>query len=206
MNIVFIIGSHRQESESARVGEFLQQRLAVLVPSVTSSTIDLGKNPLPLWDEGKWGKETSRGTDWAAAWGPHSAALKAADGVVVISPEYAGMAPAALKNLFLLVDQGELAHKPGLIVGVSASRGGTYPVAELRSSSYKNLQLNWIPEHLIVRDVGKMLQGDAPASDDDAYLRARSDYALKVLAEYAKALKAVRDSGVIDRKTYPYGM
>lgn len=206
MNIVFIVGSHRQESESARVAAYLAERLAVLAPASSSSTIDLGKNPLPLWDEGKWGKDTSRDTAWATVWGPHSATLKAADGVVVISPEYAGMVPAALKNLFLLIDQGELAHKPGLIVGVSAGRGGTYPVAELRSSSYKNLQLNWIPEHLIVRDVSKMLKGDAPASDDDAHIRARSDYALKVLVEYVKALRLVRDSGVIDRKTYPFGM
>lgn len=204
MKIVFIVGSHRKESESGRTGKFMEERLKELSPGIETATIDLGKNPLPLWDEGHWGKPSD--VDWGAVYGPVSQVLASADGVVVLSPEYAGMVPAALKNLFLMVSKQELSHKPGLIVGVSASRGGAYPVAELRASSYKNMQLNWIPEHLIVRDAPKMLKGNEPASDDDKYLRARIDYALRVLLEYTKALKHVRDSGVIDAKAYPFGM
>lgn len=208
MKIAFVIGSHRPQSESGRIGQYLAARLQALVAGVSVATIDLGKNPLPFWDEGMWGKASTvaNPVDWATVWGPHSKTLAEAAGVVVISPEYAGMVPAALKNLFLLVDKGELAHKPGLIVGVSAARGGAYPVAELRGSSYKNAQLNWIPEHLIVRDAPKMFKDETPTLDDDKYLRARADYALKLLVEYAKALQLVRDSGVPDRKTYPFGM
>lgn len=206
MKITLIAGAHREQSESARIAHYLEGRLKELSPGIETAIIDLGKNPLPLWDEGMWGKETSRGTDWKAVWGPHSATLASSDAIVVLSPEYAGMVPAALKNLFLLVGNGELSHKPGYIVGVSASRGGSYPVAELRESSYKNIQLNWIPEHLIVRDAPKMFQGAEPASDDDKFIRGRADYGLKLLLEYAKALKLVRDSGVPDRKNYPFGM
>jgi len=204
MKISIIAGTHRKESESRRVADYLAAELKKLDASIQTYTLDLGKTPLPLWDEGRWGKETD--VDWKAVWGPVSEELKSSDGVIVISAEYAGMVPAALKNFFLLVDGGELSHKPGLIAGVSSSRGGSYPVAELRMSSYKNLQLNWIPEHLIFRDAPKMLHGDEPASDDDKYIRNRSVYALKILLEYAKALASVRNSGVVDRKAYPFGM
>jgi hypothetical protein len=116
------------------------------------------------------------------------------------------MVPAALKNLFLFAADGSLYHKPGLIVGVSASRNGAYPVAELRVSSYKNTHLQYISEHVIVRQVGDVLNEEAAQSADDTALRKRLDYSLSVLAEYAKALRLVRDSGVLDRKAFPFGM
>ena len=50
-----------------------------------------------------------------------------------------------LLNIFLLCGNGEFSHKPGLIVSVSSGNGGAYPIAELRSSSYKNTHIMWIP-------------------------------------------------------------
>jgi NAD(P)H-dependent FMN reductase len=116
------------------------------------------------------------------------------------------MVPPALKNFFLLCGTDLLAHKPGLIVTVSAGTGGSYPVTELRTSSYKNTRLCYIPDHVIVRNVGHMLQGNQAADEHDAALRERIDYSLRVLVEYAKALRLVRESGVIDLKAFPYGM
>jgi len=55
------------------------------------------------------------------------------------------MAPAGLKNFFLYAGNTALAHKPAYLVGISASRGGSYPIAELRMSSYKNSYLCYIP-------------------------------------------------------------
>ena len=42
-----------------------------------------------------------------------------------------------------------MAHKPGLIVTVSAGLGGSYPVTELRISSHKNTRLCYIPDHVL---------------------------------------------------------
>jgi hypothetical protein len=89
---------------------------------------------------------------------------------------------------------------------VSASLGGAYPVAELRTSSYKNTRLCYIPDHVIVRNVGQMLHGKQPADEHDESLRSRIAYSVRMLLEYAKALRAVREAGVIDLKTFPYGM
>jgi len=73
-------------------------------------------------------------------------------------------------------------------------------------SSYKNTRLCYIPDHVIVRNVGQMLHGDEPADEHDQALRGRITYSLRVLIEYAKALRLVRESGVIDLKAFPYGM
>jgi hypothetical protein len=48
--------------------------------------------------------------------------------------------------------------------------------------------------------------GTAGLEKEDALIRARLHYALRVLAEYGKALQGVRASGVIDHKTFRSGM
>lgn len=201
MKLAIVSGSHRPNSESGRVARYLQGRAAAPFPG-GAEVIDLGRTPLPFWDE----DAPAPSERWAEAFGPVSAILREADAIVVVAPEWHGMVPAALKNLFLLSTGGQLAHKPGLIVTVSSSLGGAYPVAELRMSSYKNTRLCYIPEQIVLRGVNGLLHGDAPASEDDAYLRGRIDYALGLLHHYAAALRLVRASGAIDHRTYPNGM
>lgn len=201
MKIAIVAGSHRREAESTRVAEYIEQNLRKL-EAVDTYLLSLAGNPLPLWDEGVWSGDEK----WRAAWGPIAGELKGADGLVVVAPEWSGMVTPGLKNFFLLCGADVLAHKPGLIVSVSSGLGGSYPVAELRGSSYKNTRLCYLPDHVIVRNVGRMLKGDQPADEHDASLRARLDYALKVLLEYARALRRVRESGVIDLKAFPFGM
>jgi len=202
MKYAIISGSHRPQSQSGKVARFISGRLQALNPEATSYVLDLGRTPLPLWDEGIWAADP----DILSIWNPVSAELASSDAVVVIAPEWGGMVPAALKNLFLFAADGSLYHKPGLIVGVSASRNGAYPVAELRVSSYKNTHLQYISEHVIVRQVGEVLNAETAQSEGDEALRRRLDYSLSVLAEYAKALRQVRASGVLDRQAFPFGM
>jgi NAD(P)H-dependent FMN reductase len=202
MKYAIISGSHRPQSQSGKVARFIAARLPALDTEASSYVLDLGQTPLPLWDEGVWTGDAKILDQWK----PVSAELADSDAAIVVAPEWGGMVPAALKNLFLLAGDGCLYHKPGLIVGVSASRNGAYPVAELRMSSYKNTHLQYISEHVIVRQVGEALNAEAPQSEEDGHLRKRLDYSLSVLAEYAKALRQVRASGVLDRKAFPYGM
>ena len=201
MKIAIVAGSHRREAESARVARYLEQELKKLGISETY-LLSLSGNPLPLWDEDVWSGDEK----WKSLWGPISKELKTSDALVVVSPEWSGMVPPGLKNFFLLCGADVLAHKPGLIVTVSAGTGGSYPVTESRISSYKNTRLCYVPDHVIVRNVGQMLHGDQAADEHDAALRGRITYSLRVLVEYAKALRLVRASGVIDLKAFPYGM
>jgi len=73
-------------------------------------------------------------------------------------------------------------------------------------SSYKNTRICYIPDHVIVRNVGQVLRGDQAADEYASSLRARIEYSLRVLLEYAAALRQVRESGVIDLNRFPCGM
>jgi NAD(P)H-dependent FMN reductase len=141
-----------------------------------------------------------------AQWKPFRDRLRKADGFVVISPEWGGMVPPGLKNLLLLASPKEVGHKPALIVAVSASRGGSYPVTELRTTGYKNNRLLFIPEQVIVHDVSKVLAGDTASDDRDAWLRKRIEFALKLLLSYTQAMASVRSSGLTEHPDFPYGM
>ena len=200
MKLTIISGSHRKESQSARISGVLKGRVEDLGLFDQVDILSLAGNPLPLWDESIW----SGNEEWKRCLAPWKQTLKDSDAIVVVVPEWNGMAPSALKNFFLLFGTAELGHKPALITAVSAGQGGSYPVAELRMSGYKNNRLCYIPEHLIIRHVGSAFTGED--AEGDAHLQSRVDYALKLLKEYSDGLKQVRDSGVIDHKTYRNGM
>lgn len=204
MKITLISGSHRAHSQSEKVARYIAQSLLDHQQAEETEVVSLAGNPLPLWDEGIWANDPK----WQALLDPLSATLAASDGFVVVSPEWHGQVPAGLKNFFLLWGKGELAHKPALIVTVSASDGGAYPVAELRMSSYKNNRICYIPEHLIIRNVEKVLNADASQNNPDAdrYFRERIVYAGGILSAYAKALREVRASGITHSDTFRFGM
>lgn len=202
MKIVLISGSHRKVSQSQKVAQFACKMLTQNDSTVLAEVLSLAELNLPMWDEEVW----QNSPRWKEKFGPVSQKLAAADGIVVVSPEWAGMVPPALKNLFLLCSNDELTHKPGLIVGVSAGKGGSYPVAELRMSSYKNNHIAYMPEHIIVRDVEHVLNSDTAQSPDDTLLRERLDYALRLLKSYSLALGPVREKHSGEFKKFPFGM
>lgn len=203
MKITIISGSHRNNSQSIKVAKHIEKSL--LENKFTDETwlFSLAGNPLPLWDESIWEGDK----EWKALLDPISAELSSSDGFVIIAPEYHGQVPAALKNFFLMWKH-ELSHKPALIVGVSSADGGSYPVAELRMSSYKNNRLCYMPEHLIIRHVESVLNENPTDNniDADAYFRERIDWTLAQLKEYAIALKQVRESGVTHTDKFGNGM
>ena len=200
MKIAIISGSHRENSQSERVARYIHKELTSR--QIESQVISLAKNPLPLWDEEVWGKDNK----WHELWGPISSTLVASSAFVIVSPEWAGMVPPGLKNFLLLCGTREVGHKPALIVSVSSGIGGSYPVAELRVSSYKNNRLVYIPEQVIVRDVESMFKTEYPDADRDTRMRERLQYALNLLTEYSRALTLVRESGAINHQAFPFGM
>ena len=179
LKIAILSGSSRPDSQSAKVAAYLQQKLQQ--HGQQACVLDLAATPLPLWPGGP-----------AEHWPAMQAQLAAADALVVIAPEWHGMACPAVKNFFLYASKAELAHKPALLVGVSSGVGGTYPISELRASGYKNCRLCYLPEHLIIRQVEQVLNAGVALGESDQRIRARIDYALDILCQYAEALKPVR--------------
>lgn len=204
MKIMSISGSHRHNSQSEKVARYVAQSLLDNGQATATEVFSLAGNPLPLWDEGIWNGDAN----WQALLNPLSEKLAASDGFVIVSPEWHGQVPAGLKNFFLLWGAGELAHKPALIISVSSSDGGAYPVAELRMSSYKNNHICYIPEQLIVRNVESVLNDDESKNNPqaDRYFRDRIVYAGGILSAYAAALRGVRDSGVTHTDVFRFGM
>ncbi len=197
MKLAIICGSHRKESQSARISAVLADRVKQQSLFDQVDILSLSENPLPLWDESIW----SGSDEWKTLLAPWRATLRGADALIVVAPEWNGMVPAGLKNFFLIFGTAELGHKPALITAVSAGQGGSYPVIELRTSSYKNCRICYLPDHLIVRHAEKAYVDEA-----DTHLLERTDYCLKLLKEYSTGLKLVRESGVVDHKTFRNGM
>jgi NAD(P)H-dependent FMN reductase len=201
MKITVVSGSHRPGSMSRKVCDWIATRLKSNWGD-DATVVDLAEKALPMWNEGVWGETP----EWEAAFGPIATQLNGSDALVTVSPEWSGMAPPAIKNFFLLCTNEMVGHKPSLLVGVSASRGGAYPIAELRMSSYKNNHVCHIPEHVIVRTCEEVLVEDEPINKNDTYIRERLDYALGILRAYGDALGQIRASGLVDHERYPFGM
>ncbi len=202
MKIGIISGSHRSPSQSEKVADYIQQQLAEA--GVETWVYSLANNPLPLWEQAIWDNDPV----WNSRLTPLKQELSACDGFVIISPEWHGQAPAGLKNFFLLFSRFELGHKPALITAVSSGDGGSYPVAELRMSSYKNNRLCYIPEQLILRNVETILNDDPAANNEEAddYIRERISWTLELLQGYARALKTLRETTPIFHDKFSNGM
>jgi NAD(P)H-dependent FMN reductase len=204
MKIGIICGSHRVNSQSGKVARHIEQTLLQHYCDETW-LFDLADNPLPLWDEGIW----SGDEQWQKTLAPLSSELLSCDGFIIVSPEWHGMAPAGLKNFFLMwTAGGELAHKPALIVSVSTADGGSYPIAELRMSSYKNSRICYLPEHLIIRYVDTVFNAESDQNKPEAqqYFEGRLNYCLAMLKEYSLAFRQIRASGKTSMETYTSGM
>lgn len=201
--IALISGSGRANSQSLKVTRYLKTRIESLAPEYEACIIDLARIQLPFWNEEIWEVDPH---SWNPAWGETRSVLRRAVGLIVVSPEWGGMVPSVLKNLFLLCGPHDLAHKPGLIVGVSATDGGSYPVAELRMSSYKNTHICYIPPHLVIRHVGSVLNDAALGADQETDLRERIDATLDIFMAYVAGMAPLRTKIMHHVDKYPYGM
>jgi NAD(P)H-dependent FMN reductase len=204
MKISIISGSHRNPSQSEKVARYIENAIKLGQPETDTWLFTLADNPLPLWDQSVWENDDA----WNERLAPLKQELASSDGFVIVSPEWHGQVPAGLKNFFLLFSRFELGHKPALIVTVSSSIGGAYPVAELRMSSYKNNRICYIPEQIIVRNVEKVLNENAADNEpvEDGYFRERIDWALDMLRGYAVALKGMRETAQIHHDKFGNGM
>ena len=199
MKISIIAASHRTDSQSKKISKFLENSLIKLDTNLDLYSLDLGGAGLPLWSPDK---KNGKGV-WGEVWKSISDNLNKSDGFILVVPEYGGMATPAAKNIFLLCGNGELAHKPGLLVSVSSGNGGAYPIAELRSSSYKNTHIMWIPENIIIRNVEEFNPGDH-GRNIPKWIDSRIEYVLNLFLAYASNMKPLRT--IINRKDFGNGM
>lgn len=204
MKVSIISGSHRNPSQSEKIGRHIEALFKSEFDDVESFLYLLADNPLPLWDQSVWESDEK----WTERLAPLKEQFSKTDAFVIISPEWHGQVPAGLKNFFLLFNKFDLGHKPALIISVSSGAGGAYPVAELRMSSYKNNRLCYIPEHLIIREVEKVFNEKEEDNDQrsDSYYKERLNWCLYILLGYGKALKTMRNDTEIHHDKFSNGM
>ncbi len=203
MKIAIISGNNRQNSQSFRVSEWIEERLRGSYPDLETDLIDLKTLNLSFNPDEYWEGKSEAAKDMAAAY----ARLNEADGVVIVTPEWGGAASPVLKH-FILMSGHSFAHKPILSVGVSATPvGGIRPIEDLKHL-FKNARGVIIPEPIVINSVNTFAveRSSDQLSEQDTRLFAHFDYSLKLLLEYSKALVQVRESGVIDNKNFEFGM
>jgi NAD(P)H-dependent FMN reductase len=204
MYIAIVIGSHRQASNSAKVSSIVSEILLQQNPDLQISIIDLGKNPLPIWDEKVW----ENTPEWTTTLKPYRDVLNQTDGLVIITPEYCGMASPALKNFFLFWTGDVVAHKPAMLIGVSTTdHGGSYPMSELRSSSYKNSRILYVPDQVTIRKADA-LPDQVSEFREEGHMRtlSRLQHGTKILLAYTKALQPMREQTDFQFKEFGNGM
>jgi azobenzene reductase len=198
MKLLIVSASQRSPSQSAKVGGYLAEQAQAFSQVVH---LELCLYRLPFWD----GDDAHRGPDWPAL----DAHIADAEALVLITPEWGGMASPLLKNFLLMCNRQHTAHKPALIVSVCSGINGAYPVAEIKMNALKNNKLIPLPDHLIIRDAENVLN-DQNGGSRDSQLRGRIDYSLHMLAQYAQALKPLRQAHIHTpypmQQEYAYGM
>ena len=195
MKITILSGSTRQNSASANVSRYIFSQLSEVDADVERAIFDLAQLNLPMWDE-----ETD-----LSALADHHAQLEQSDAFVFVIPEWHGMVPPAVKNLFFLFN-GVFRHKPAYLVTGSAGTGGRYPISEMRASAYKNAYINYIPVNTVIDRVATVISEEGQYIAEKAFVQRRVDEGLRILIEYSKAFQLIRESEIVQEKRFPNGV
>lgn len=182
MKLLIVAGSPRIDSESTRVSRILE--------SYTMHNSGFSPNVLDL--------SLHHTTDEV------DTMTRQAEAFIIVVPEHSGMAPPILKNFFVSSEYPALAHKPALIVSISNSMGGSYPIIDLRSTTYKNTRICYLPDHIIIREVHTF--NHDLSSPIYAGLGRRVAACVTTLELYTRQLSSVRAEILGVSKTITYGM
>ncbi|MCG9729839.1 NAD(P)H-dependent oxidoreductase [Shewanella sp. Isolate13] len=192
MELLIVSASQRTGSQSAKIARYLSEKADSFRKI---NHVELCQYQLPFWD----GSADSKSAD-DSSWPLIAQQIKNADALVLITPEWGGMASPLMKNFLLMCDSQDSAHKPALLVAVVSGISGAYPIAELRMNALKNNKLVATPDHLIIRNVEQVLNHDEPEDKRELHIRERIDYSLHMLMQYAQALKTIR----LNHQQQPY--
>lgn len=198
MKYLVVSGSARPTSQSIRIAAWLERELQKLGDETV--VIDLSEAYIPENTDALDDKDSTETHQFQ----PTRHYLDWCDALIVVSPEWNGMLPGKLVS-FMQALKSSVAHKPGLIVTTSATRGGAYPASILRGFTTKNSHILWIPEQLIVRANKEMLHDDSEEKDD-LYVQGRARYCLESLRRYTTILAPERQKLLEGLSDFPNGM
>lgn len=193
MNIAIIVGSTREGRGTLPVAKWVEKTANETYPDHTWTVLDLADYDLPfLTDNPSPQMNQNRQPEGdVKRWLDD---LSAADGYVIVTPEYNHSAPAVLKNALDQIDY-QLVKKPVAIVS-HGFMGGARATAELRLVLGSNLAPVLTPTHVGL--IG-YVAGGGVINDDYTIAEGRDsdqgalNSCLETLVWFADALKVARE-------------
>jgi NAD(P)H-dependent FMN reductase len=183
LDIPVILGTSRKGRASVHAARLLAELLNRRA-GVCSDVIDIASVPLPVDDAGEAIKDAT-----------FSAAVNAADGLVIVAPEYNHSFPGLLKHT-LDSCLSEYIHKAVGLVGVSAGPFAGIRVVQSLLPVMRELGLVTIFWDINIGQVGKVFADDGRLLDE-AFVR-RADRFIRELIWMAKVLRYGREHVTID--------
>jgi NAD(P)H-dependent FMN reductase len=178
-NITIISGTNRRNSNSRRVANYLAETYAKL--DVSTRIVDLAEIPASAFNPDAYDEippEAKSFTD----------AIMSSAGLHVITPEYNGSFPGALKWFIdLLPFPIAFEGRPVAFVGVAAGEwGGLRPVEQIQQVfGYRNAMQ--FPKRVFIREVEDKLDGNGSFKDEE--IASRLAEQAKGFVEFVRQLK-----------------
>jgi NAD(P)H-dependent FMN reductase len=185
LNIPVILGTSRKGRASVHAARLLADLLNRRA-GVVSTVLDIASLPLPVDDAGEAIKDAG-----------FSAAMTAADGLVIVAPEYNHSFPGLLKHT-LDSCLSEYIHKAVGLVGVSAGPFAGIRVVQGLLPVMRELGLVTIFWDINIGQVGKVFTEDGRLLDE-AFVR-RSDRFVRELIWMSKVLRSGREEVSIEEE------
>lgn len=185
LNVPVILGTSRKGRTSVHAARLLADLLNRR-QGVRSTIIDTASLPLPVDDAGESIKDAA-----------FSSAMNAADGLVIVAPEYNHSFPGLLKHA-LDTCLSEYIHKAVGLVGVSSGPFGGTRVVQGLLPVMRELGLVTIFWDINIGQIGKVFADDGRLLDE-AFVR-RSDRFIRELIWMSKVLRHGREQVTIDEE------
>lgn len=147
--IVIISGTNRPGSNTRKVAGHVEAVYKAL--GVPFQVLDLAQMPPEIFDPASYGEKP-------AAFSKFTDAILAADGLVIVTPEYNGGIPGVLKYFIDMLPFPEsFEHRPVCFIGLAAGIWGALrPVEQLQAIfGYRNAYI--YPERVFMPGIGKLL-------------------------------------------------
>jgi chromate reductase len=161
--ITIICGTNRPGSNTRKVANHVVRIYQQL--SVTHQLLDLAELPMEIFNPVSYGNKP-------AAFARFSDGILAADGLVVVTPEYNGGVPGVLKYFIDMLKFPEsFQDRPVCFVGLSAGRWGALrPIEQLQQIfGYRNAYIH--PQRVFLPEISGLL--DEKGEIQDTELAAR---------------------------------
>jgi len=167
--IVIISGTNRPGSNTRKVTAHVEEVYKAL--GVNTQLLDLADMPAEIFSPSSYAGKP-------ASFSKFTDAILAADGVVIVTPEYNGGMPGVLKYFIDMLPFPEsFEHRPVCFVGVAAGIWGALrPIEQLQAIfAYRNAFV--FPERVFMPGIGKLLDASGKFTNEDIPKRLQSQAA-----------------------------